>query len=87
MVCLLMSPTRSTRSLFTRTARATNWMQPVRQHLTFFSSFIQTIIETSKLYGVDVTEEDIIRVKAAGDANNDWKVSLDSACLKVGRPA
>lgn len=35
------------------------------------------IIETAKLYGVDVDETDIGRIKAAGNANNDWIVTTD----------
>lgn len=34
------------------------------------------IIETAKLYGVTVTEDDIGRVKAAGNANNDWIITV-----------
>lgn len=35
------------------------------------------IIETAKLYGVDIDEMDIGRIKAAGNANNDWVVTTD----------
>ncbi len=42
-----------------------------------WSLTLQCIIVTAALYGVAVTEDDIIRVKAAGNANNDWKVVDD----------
>eukprot|EP00041_Stephanoeca_diplocostata_P033276 m.1095851 g.1095851 ORF g.1095851 m.1095851 type:complete len:61 (-) comp24305_c0_seq7:224-406(-) len=36
----------------------------------------EAIIQTAKLYGVTVTEADIGRMKAAGNANNDWIVTV-----------
>eukprot|EP00039_Didymoeca_costata_P028177 m.20251 g.20251 ORF g.20251 m.20251 type:complete len:603 (-) comp6786_c0_seq2:959-2767(-) len=35
------------------------------------------IIKTAALYGVTIGEEDIGRVKARGNANNDWQVTVD----------
>jgi len=48
------------------------------------------IIETAKLYGVDVTEDDISAAKAKGNANNDWQVTVDlvnGALAARGEPA
>lgn len=41
-----------------------------------FSQHTATI-ETAKLYGVDVDETDIGRIKAAGNADNNWIVTTD----------
>ncbi len=38
-------------------------------------SYRQSIIQTAASYGVTVTGEDIRLAKAAGDANNDWKLT------------
>jgi HAD superfamily hydrolase (TIGR01548 family) len=35
------------------------------------------IIETAKLYDVTCDESDIARIKDAGDANNDWKITVN----------
>jgi len=38
-------------------------------------SYDLAIIETAAFFGVDVSPEDITRVKACGDANNDWALT------------
>ena len=38
-------------------------------------SYRKAIIQTAKYFGVQVTEQDIERVKSGGDANNDWVVT------------
>ena len=38
-------------------------------------SYRQSIIDTAAEYGVEVTADDVAKVKAAGDANNDWVVT------------
>jgi hypothetical protein len=37
----------------------------------------RAIIETAALYGVEIDESDIGRAKAAGNANNDWQVTVN----------
>ncbi|MEM8711214.1 MAG: TIGR01548 family HAD-type hydrolase, partial [Planctomycetota bacterium] len=39
------------------------------------SSYRRAIVETARAFGVEVTADDIARIKAAGDANDDWRVT------------
>ena len=39
------------------------------------ASYRAAIIQTCKYFGVTITNDDINKVKAKGDANNDWVVS------------
>merc|ERR1719482_642669 len=46
------------------------------------SSYNSAIVLAAKRYGVDVTQDDIVRIKAQGDANNDWVLAHRLVCEK-----
>lgn len=49
------------------------------------ASYRQAIILTAKYFGVEVSGEDVAKAKAAGDANNDWK--LTRRLIEQAKPA
>merc|ERR1719183_419469 len=46
------------------------------------SSYRQAITLAARRFGVDVTQDDIARIKAQGDANNDWVLTHRLVCEK-----
>eukprot|EP00054_Salpingoeca_dolichothecata_P024329 m.165543 g.165543 ORF g.165543 m.165543 type:complete len:607 (-) comp24977_c0_seq13:158-1978(-) len=47
----------------------------------------KAIILTAKSYGLDITEDDITRIKALGNANNDWQITRALVIeAKLGNP-
>jgi imidazoleglycerol-phosphate dehydratase len=46
------------------------------------SSYRRAITLAARRFGVDVTQDDIVRIKAQGDANNDWVIAHRLVCEK-----
>jgi imidazoleglycerol-phosphate dehydratase len=46
------------------------------------SSYRRAIILAARRFGVDVSQDDIVRLKAQGDANNDWVIAHRLVCEK-----
>ncbi len=67
MACLLTYQRRIDRQL--------SWQVNIKHHLSFLY-FSEFDFGLAKHFGVEVTSEDIARAKAVGDANNDWKLTL-----------
>ena len=50
-------------------------------------SYRESIIQTCDHFGVKITQDDISRVKKAGNANNDWILSLKLIEDSLGKDA